>query len=71
MMACTRGVSLVTHCTHFPESLTRKLYRKKIPEFALDLSKCPESAKGSPPTRNQPRRRTQEQKEGKSDDDNH
>jgi len=38
MMACTRGVSLVTHCTHFPESLTRKLYRKKIPEMTCNVT---------------------------------
>ena len=38
MMACMRGVSLVTHCTLFPESLTRKLYRKKIPEMTRNVT---------------------------------
>jgi len=31
-----------TECTCFPESLTRKMYIKKIPEIAIDLSNCPE-----------------------------
>jgi hypothetical protein len=31
-----------TKSTCFPESLTRKTYRKKIPETAIDLSNCPE-----------------------------
>ncbi|PKL70662.1 MAG: hypothetical protein CVV30_04755 [Methanomicrobiales archaeon HGW-Methanomicrobiales-1] len=26
---------------HFPESLTRKLYRKKIPEMALNVPQVP------------------------------
>jgi len=30
-----------TKSTLFPESLTRKMYRKKIPEIAKVLSKCP------------------------------
>ena len=38
MMACMRVVSLVTHCTLFPESLTRKLYRKKIPEMTCNVT---------------------------------
>jgi hypothetical protein len=31
-----------TEITGFPESLTRKLYRKKIPEITIVLSNCPE-----------------------------
>jgi hypothetical protein len=31
-------VTLVSLCTLFPESLTRKLYRKKIPEMALNVT---------------------------------
>jgi len=38
MMTCMIVVSLVTHCTPFPESLTRKLYRKKITEMALNVT---------------------------------
>jgi hypothetical protein len=31
-------VSLVSHVPHFPGSLTRKWYRKKIPENALNVT---------------------------------
>jgi hypothetical protein len=32
-----RSHGTIAHCTRFPESLTRNLYRKKIPEMTLNV----------------------------------
>ena len=58
---------------HFPESLTRKLYKKKIPEMTRNVPQVPRKIiPGFQQMWSQRRsRRTQERKERITDDDNH